>query len=160
MDTITQTPYSTNFEKLSDLKNYLGKELGLTDWMTITQEGINTFASLTDDEQWIHTDVEKSKQFSPYKTTVAHGFMVLSMASKFAYETITFGNVVMGVNYGMNKVRFPNPTRVNSKLRGRVSLMDYKEIPNGAQYVMKIEFELEGEPKPACVAEFVARAYV
>lgn len=155
----TNTPYSTHIAKLSDLNTYVGKELGLTDWMDITQADINTFGKLTHDEQWIHTDVEKSKQFSPYKTTIAHGFMVLSMASKFAYETMSMGDVAMGVNYGLNKVRFPNPTRVNSKLRGRVSLLDCKDIENGVQYIMKIEFELEGQAKPACVAEFVARAY-
>ncbi len=158
-NTLTQQPYKTEVAKLADLAQYLGKEVGLTEWVDITQENINTFATLTHDEQWIHVDVEKSKQFSPYKTTVAHGFMVLSYASKFSYECFSVGDVVMGVNYGMNKVRFPNATPVNARLRGRISIIDYKPLPNGAQYVMKVVFELEGQEKPACVAEFVAQAY-
>jgi acyl dehydratase len=155
----TTTPYSTQLKELEELKDYVGKELGLTEWMTMEQERINSFAEATEDMQWIHTDPERSAAFSPYKKTVAHGFLVLSLASKISYDAFSIENVVMGVNYGLDKVRFPNATKSGAKLRGRVSLMEYDAIPGGAKYKMKIVFELEGEEKPACVAEFLAMAY-
>lgn len=155
----TTTPYSTQLKELEELKDYVGKELGLTEWMTMEQERINNFAEATEDMQWIHTDPERSAAFSPYKKTVAHGFLVLSLASKISYDAFSIENVVMGVNYGLDKVRFPNATKSGAKLRGRVSLMEYDAIPGGAKYKMKIVFELEGEEKPACVAEFLAMAY-
>lgn len=153
------SPYSTNLAKLTDFKNYVGKELGLTDWVQVSQDNINQFAKLTEDEQWIHVDVEKSKKHSPYKKTVAHGFMVLSYASKFAYECFSVEDVTFGVNYGLNKVRFMSPTVSDARFRGRISLLDYQEIEGGARYILKVIFELEGVEKPACVAEFVAQAY-
>jgi acyl dehydratase len=155
----TTTPCSTQLKELEELKDYVGKELGLTEWMTMEQERINSFAEATEDMQWIHTDPERSAAFSPYKKTVAHGFLVLSLASKISYDAFSIENVVMGVNYGLDKVRFPNATKSGAKLRGRVSLMEYDAIPGGAKYKMKIVFELEGEEKPACVAEFLAMAY-
>ena len=156
---LTENPYATNFKKLSDLKNWVGKELGLTDWLIINQESINTFARITDDEQWIHVEPEKSKIHSPYKTTVAHGFMILSFASKFCYETFSIDDVSMGLNYGLDKVRFPNATPVGASVRGRVSLMEFEEISGGARYKMKIVFEQKGQEKPSCVAEFIAMAF-
>ena len=155
----TTTPYSTQLKELEELKDYVGKELGLTEWMTMEQERINSFAEATEDMQWIHTDPKRSAAFSPYKKTVAHGFLVLSLASKISYDAFSIENVVMGVNYGLDKVRFPNATKSGAKLRGRVSLMEYDAIPGGAKYKMKIVFELEGKEKPACVAEFLAMAY-
>ena len=107
---------------LNELEQYVGKELGLTEWMTIEQDRINTFAEVTEDLQWIHTDPEKSAAFSPYKKTVAHGFLVLSLASKISYDALSIGDVVMGVNYGLDKVRFTNATRSGAKLRGRLAL--------------------------------------
>lgn len=156
---MTTEAYSTTFAKLADLKDAVGKEIGLTDWVEIDQKRINDFAETTEDRQWIHVDVERSKQFSPYKTTVAHGFLVLSLAPKFSYEAFKVGDVVMGVNYGLNKVRFPNATPVGAKVRGRISLIEFSEIPRGARYVMSIVFEQEGQEKPSCVAEMVAQAY-
>ncbi len=155
----TTTPYATQLKELEELKDYVGKELGLTEWMTMEQERINSFAEATEDMQWIHTDPKRSAAFSPYKKTVAHGFLVLSLASKISYDAFSIENIVMGVNYGLDKVRFPNATKSDAKLRGRVSLMAYDAIPGGAKYKMKIVFELEGEEKPACVAEFLAMAY-
>jgi len=155
----TTTPYSTKLKELSELKDYIGKELGLTEWITIEQERIDSFAETTEDRQWIHTDPERSAAFSPYKKTVAHGFLVLSLASKISYDAFSIENVVMGVNYGLDKVRFPNATKSDAQLRGRVSLMEYDAIPGGAKYKVKIVFELQGEEKPACVAEFLAMAY-
>lgn len=153
------TPYNTKVAHLNELEHYVGKELGLTEWMNIDQDRINTFAEVTEDLQWIHTDPEKSAAYSPYKKTVAHGFLVLSLASKISYDALSIDDVVMGVNYGLDKVRFTNATRVGAKLRGRVSLMAFDAFPGGAKYKVSIIFELEGEEKPACVAEFIAMAY-
>ena len=159
MEQQTNTAYATRLTNTSELSAYVGKELGLTEWMPITQQRINTFADATEDFQWIHTDVERSASFSPYKKTVAHGFLVLSMASKVSYDTFSIENVAMGVNYGLDKVRFPNATKSGNFFRGRVSLLECDEIKGGVKYKMEIVFELKGEDKPACVAEFIAIAY-
>ena len=155
----SNTPYQTKIARLSELKHYVGKELGLTEWVEITQEMINQFGELTGDTQWIHVDVEKSKQYSPYKTTVAHGFMILSMASKFGYETCVIEDIAMGLNYGLDKVRIPSATPVGSWVRGRVSLMDVEEFEGGAKYKVNMIFEIKGQEKPAVVAEFIAMGY-
>ena len=159
MENTKQTPYSTCLKDLSEMKDYVGKELGLTDWMTMEQSRINTFADATEDHQWIHIDPERSAAFSPYKKTVAHGFLVLSMASKITAETFQVENMAMGVNYGLDKVRFPNATHSGAFFRGRVSLLESNEIPGGVKYKVKIVFEIKGEDKPACVAEFLVIAY-
>ncbi len=159
MDSKTNSPYKTHFDHLLDMKNHVGKELGLTDWVTITQEHINSFAKTTQDEQWIHIDAERSKNESPYKTTIAHGFLVLSFASKFSYDCLSIGDVVMGVNYGLDKVRFPSATPTGASIRGRISLLSFEEKPGGARYTMKVVFELKGQDRPVCVAEFIGQAY-
>ena len=156
---ISNQPYSTSLDHLAEMKDHVGKEIGLSEWVTISQDRINAFADCTEDQQWIHIDPVMSAQHSPYKKTVAHGFLVLSLASKFAYETYKIKDVTMGINYGLDKVRFPNATPSGALLRGRISLMTFDEIPGGAQYKVKIVFELKGQEKPACVAEFIARAY-
>ena len=155
----SQTPHSTRLKNLRDLASYVGKELGLTEWISIEQERINNFAETTEDRQWIHIDAEKSAAFSPYKKTVAHGFLVLSLASKMSYDALSVDDIAMGVNYGLDKVRFPNATKSGAKIRGRVSLMEFDVIPGGTKYKVKIVFEIQGEEKPACVAEFLAIAY-
>lgn len=157
--TITNKAYKTTLNNLSELKDYVGKEIGLSEWMEVTQANVNTFADVTEDRQWIHVDPQRSQQYSPYKTTIAHGFYVLSLASKIAYETFMVEDIAMGVNYGLNKVRFINATPVGAKVRGRIVLKEYKEIPNGARYIMELTFELEGQEKPACVAEWIGQAY-
>jgi acyl dehydratase len=156
---MTNEPYKTTVPTLGVMSSFIDKELGLSDWTEIKQEDINTFARITDDEQWIHIDVERSKKESPYKTTIAHGFMVLGLASKFCYETFHLADAKMGVNYGLDKVRFMSPTPSGAKVRGRVSLMSVDMIEGGAKYKMKVVFELKGQEKPACVAEFLAMAY-
>ena len=151
--------YSTKFKQLSELKNFIGKELGLTNWMQMSQEKIDDFAKITDDQQWIHTDPKKSALYSPYKKTVAHGFLVLSMVSRISFNAFSIENVVAGINYGLDRVRFPNATKSDSSYRGRVLLMEFKDIPGGAKYKLKIEIEIKAEDKPACIAEFLALAY-
>ena len=152
-------PYTSKFKELTELKNFIGKELGLTDWMQMSQQKIDDFAKITDDKQWIHTDPEKSALYSPYKKTVAHGFLVLSMVSRISFDAFSIKNVVAGINYGLDRVRFPNATKSDSIYRGRVSLMEFTEIPGGAKYKLKVEIEIKGEDKPACIAEFIALAY-
>ncbi len=155
----TSENFATTFKNLSDMKEQVGKELGITEWFQITQERIDHFAQVTDDPQWIHTNPELATKYSPYKTTIAHGFLVLSLASKFAFETYHVEDVTMGINYGLDKVRFPNATPVGAFLRGRVSLLEFKEIPRGARYKLNIVFEIKGQKRPACVAEFIAVAF-
>ena len=156
---MTDTSYRTTFDQLEDMQQYIGKEIGLSDWLTIDQETINGFGKLTKDEQWIHTDIEKSAKHSPYKTTIAHGFLVLSLASHFSFECMGFKDVGMGVNYGLDKVRFINAAPVGAKIRGRISLMEYEAISGGAKYKLKLVMELEGGEKPACIAEWIGLAY-
>ena len=151
--------YATEVPQLSDLTHYLGKEVGISNWMTITQDMIDSFAKTTEDTQWIHVDPEKSAKYSPYKKTVAHGFLVLSLVSKFCFETLKIKDIAMGVNYGLDKVRFMNATPVGASLRARVSLMEFSPFEGGAKYKLKLVFELKGEEKPACVAEFIAQVY-
>ena len=159
MNKSEEKAYSTKFKQLPELKDFVGKELGLTDWMQMSQEEIDDFAKITGDKQWIHTDPKKSALYSPYKKTVAHGFLVLSMISKISFNAFSIENVVAGINYGLDRVRFPNATKSDSFYRGRVSLMVFTDIPGGAKYKLKIEIEIKGEDKPACIAEFLALAY-
>lgn len=154
-----ESAYSTKFKELTELKNFIGKELGLTSWMQMSQKKIDDFAEITDDKQWIHTDPDKSALYSPYKKTVAHGFLVLSMVSRISFNAFSIKNVVAGINYGLDRVRFPNATKFDSAYRGRVSLMEFTVIPGGAKYKLKIVIEIQGEEKPACIAEFLALAY-
>ena len=156
---MSQKAYATEIPNLSDLKNYIGKELGLSDWTTISQDQIDTFARTTDDNQWIHINPEMAEKHSPYKKPIAHGFLILSLASKFCFETVKLLDVGMGVNYGLDKVRFMNATVVGSLVRARVSLLTAEDVPGGLRYKMKLVFELKGQEKPACVAEFIAQAY-
>jgi acyl dehydratase len=145
-------------KQLADLKGLVGQEIAVSDWVTVTQERINQFAEATGDFQWIHVDVEKAKD-SPFKSTIAHGFLTLSLLPLFSGECIRMPSVKMGVNYGTNKVRFTNPVPVNSRLRGRFAVQEVEDIPGGVQLTMLATIELEGASKPACVAESVSRRY-
>jgi acyl dehydratase len=151
--------YRTSFTDVGELESYVGKELGLTNWYSMKQERINTFANATEDHQWIHVDEERSIKESPYKKTIAHGFLMLSMSSKIMFDSYEIKNFSMAINYGLDKVRFPNATPSGSRFRGRVSLMEFQAIPNGAKYKLSVVIELEGQEKPACVAECLALAY-
>ncbi len=156
---MTDKAYATSFATLREMEGHIGQELGLSEWTTITQEQINSFADATDDNQWIHVDPEKSEKHSPYGKTIAHGFLILSLTSKFAYETYSIADVAMCLNYGLDKVRFPNATPSGAQLRGRVSLITHESIPGGARFKLKVVFEIKNEDKPACVAEFIVQAY-
>ena len=155
----TQKSHRTIFKNISEMESAIGKELGLTRWNIMDQERINTFAKTTEDEQWIHVDHQRCEKESPYKQTIAHGFLMLSMCSRIMYDSYEVGEISMAINYGLDKVRFPNATRAGSKFRGRVSLAEFEMIPNGAKYKLNVIIELKGQEKPACVAEFLALAY-
>ena len=144
---------------LDEVKFHVGKELGVSDWLEVTQQTINRFAEVTGDDQWIHLDVERAKQ-SPIGGTIAHGYYVLSLAPRFSYDMFTFEGFGYGLNYGLNRVRFPAPMPIGGKVRMRARLMAVDEIPGGAQITIELTFELEGSEKPVCVAESLARVYL
>jgi acyl dehydratase len=146
------------FEKISDLQGLVGKELGVSEWMTITQEQINKFAEATGDHQWIHVDPERAKA-GPFGAPVAHGFLTLSLLPEMTASAFRVTETRMGVNYGLNKVRFPSPVPVNSKLRGHFKLIEYIPLEGGAQMTVECTMEREGSTKPVCVAESLARRY-
>ena len=143
------------------LKQYLGKEIGVSEWFTITQERILQFAEATEDRQWIHLDRERAERESPYGTTIAHGFLTLSLISRFMKDVIQVrGGIGMAVNYGLNRVRFPSPVRAGSKIRARITLLNVKEVPGAYETTFSVTVESEGGEKPCCVAESIVRHYV
>lgn len=142
---------------IKDIKPLQGQALPIGEWFTVTQQMINDFAEATGDKQWIHVNPEQAQQFSPFKTTVAHGFMSVSMLSKQLENLIEIKSVKMGLNYGVNKVRFPNPVPVNSELRLVSSINTVEDfMDNGVKITFNCTMEIKGQEKPACVAEFIA----
>jgi len=148
-------------EKLGSLNEYVGKEIGVSEWITVTQERITQFAEATEDRQWIHLDRERSERESPYGTPIAHGFLTLSLLSRFMKDVIQVrGGVKMAVNYGLNRVRFPSPVRAGAKIRARTTLLNVKEVPGAYETTFAVVVESEGGEKPCCVAESIVRYYV
>jgi acyl dehydratase len=146
-------------ETANSLKEYLGKEIGVSEWLAITQERVSRFAEVTEDRQWIHVDRERAKKESPFGTTIAHGFLTLSLVSHFMSEVMQVRGVGMAVNYGLNRVRFPAPVRVGSRIRGRIGLVSFKEVAEACEVAFSVAVEIEGGEKPCCVAEWVVRYY-
>jgi acyl dehydratase len=144
---------------LEELKKLIGQEVAVSDWVEITQERVNQFAEATGDHQWIHLDVERSRKESPYGNTIAHGFLTLSLLPMLMGSSVRMLDVRMGVNYGLNKVRFPAPVPVGSRIRARMTLLSVEDIPNGAQVIWNVTMEREGGDKPVCVAESISRRY-
>ncbi|GAA2875387.1 MaoC family dehydratase [Streptosporangium fragile] len=140
------------FGNVTELKAAVGEHLGHTDWREITQEQVNLFAHATGDHQWIHVDVEKAKQ-GPFGGTIAHGYLSLSLLPSFMGELFKVNGLAMGVNYGLDKVRFPAPVPVGSRVRAGAELVDLKRTPTGYLANMRLTVEVEGQIKPACVAE-------
>ena len=145
----------TTFEELDDA---VGEDLGTTEWLEVTQERIDQFAKATDDPQWIHTDPARATE-GPFGTTVAHGFLTLSLCVPLMTETLALSGYSMGVNYGVNKVRFPAPVPSGSRIRARFAVQTVDEVAGGEQAVVLGTVELEGGEKPVCVAELVVRMY-
>ena len=143
---------------LDELKEHEGQEVGVSDWHEVTQEAINEFAEVTGDHNWIHVDVERAKK-TPFGGTIAHGYYTLSLAPKFSYSLMSVEGFAFGVNYGVNRVRFPAPLKVGARVRMQVELAEVKELDAGAEAVYHLTYEVDGEPKPCCVADLVFRYY-
>ena len=144
------------FASLQALLDAVGTDLGTTDWITITQDQINQFAAATLDNQWIHVDTERAKA-GPFGAPIAHGYLTMSLAAYFGGQLIRVSGISMGINYGADKVRFPAPVPVGSKLRGRGEILDVKEVPGGVQTTVRITIEREGGDKPAAVVDAISR---
>ena len=149
---------TTIIEGIDGLKAKKGEHLGYSDWLEITQERVNEFAEATGDHQWIHVDVERAKA-GPFGGPIAHGYLTLSVAPTLMKDIFEVSNVSMAVNYGLNKVRFPSPVPVGSKLRVGAQLANVEDVSGGIQATMDLTFEVEGAEKPACVAQIVFRYY-
>ena len=147
------------FEKLADVAALVGQEVAVSDWLTVTQQQVDLFAQATGDHQWIHVDVERARA-GPFGGPIAHGFLTLSLLPKFFETSMEIRDARMGVNYGLNKVRFTAPVPVGSRLRARMKLLACEPIDNaGLQMTWAVTVEREGSDKPVCVAESVARRY-
>ena len=147
------------FNSMIEMASCIGQEIAVSPWIIITQEQVNQVAQATGDHQWIHIDVERAKT-GPFGAPIAHGFLTLSLLPTFFEQSISTPSVIMGVNYGLNKVRFPAPVPVGSKLRARIKLLSYDALPNnGSQVVSEVTVEREGSDKPVCVAQTIARRY-
>lgn len=144
---------------LEEMKTLTGTEVAVSEWFDITQERVNQFAAATDDHQWIHVDVERAKRESPYGGTIAHGFLTLSLVPAMLESALRMADMKMGLNYGLNKVRFPGPVPVGSRLRARMTIQSIEDIEGGAQVEWGVVIEREGQAKPVCVAEFLMRRY-
>ena len=148
---------------LAGLQERIGQEIGTSSWRTVTQEHIDTFAKLTGDEQWIHTDPERART-GPFGVTVQHGFLTLGLATGLLWEVCTVDGFGVVLNYGLNKVRFPDPLRVGSRIRMHVQIAEVRPLDGpggqqGAEAIYRLTYETEGQPKPCCVADLVFRYY-
>ena len=147
-------------ETPQSLKELVGREIAVTEWFAITQERIQAFAEATEDRQWIHVDAERARRESPYKSTVAHGFLTLSLLSYLVRQAIqTRSGVRLAINYGLNRVRFPAPVRAGAKVRARISVATVTSVPDAVEATFHVVVEVEGGEKPCCVADWVVRYY-
>lgn len=145
------------FSRISDLSNHVGEELAVSDWFEVTQARIDTFADATDDHQWIHTDPARARRESPWKTTVAHGFMTLGLLAPLFASALDVRSTTASINYGLNRVRFPSPVLAGDGIRARFTLAAYEDLDPGAQLTWSVVIEREGQEKPAVVAEWIMR---
>jgi acyl dehydratase len=143
---------------LDELKSKVGEVLGTSETVTVSQDQVNRFADATGDHQWIHVDIERAKA-GPFGGPIAHGYLTLSLAPMLMEQVLVLKGVSMGVNYGCNKVRFPSPVPVGSDVAMTAKLLSVEDLPGGAQYVVELSFQVQGAPKPSCVAECIYRAY-
>ncbi len=149
----------TVFPSPAALKDAVGQHLGYSDWLTIEQARIDGFADATDDHQWIHVDPERAKS-GPFGATIAHGYLTMSLVNRFLPEIVRVDGISMGVNYGADKLRFPAPVPVGSRVRGSAELIKVEEVKNGAiQSTVRVTVEIEGSDRPACVIDTISRYY-
>jgi len=142
---------------LDELRAFVGREIAVTDWLEITQERIDAFADATDDRQWIHVDQERAERESPYGATIAHGFLTLSLLSRFLREAVELSDVRVAINYGLNRVRFPSAVRAGSRIRARIVLQSIRDVGDATEAIYAITIEMQGAEKPCCVAESLVR---
>jgi len=142
---------------LDELRAFVGREIAVTDWLEITQERIDAFADATDDRQWIHVDQERAERESPYGATIAHGFLTLSLLSRFLREAVELSDVRVAINYGLNRVRFPSAVRAGSRIRARIVLQSIRNVGDATEAIYAITIEMQGAEKPCCVAESLVR---
>ena len=148
----------TIFNTPADLKNAVGQHLGYSEWLTITQERINLFADATGDHQWIHVDPVRAKD-GPFGACIAHGYLTLSLVNRFLPQIVEVRGIRMGVNYGVDKVRFPAPVRVGARLRGGGELINVEEVKGGVQATIRVAVEIEGSDRPGCVVDTISRFF-
>jgi acyl dehydratase len=146
-------------QNLDELRKMIGQEVGVSEWHPVTQEAINMFADATLDHQWIHVDPERARRESPFRGPIAHGYYTLSLAPYLMANIMAVKETKMGVNYGLNKLRFTSPVPIPSKVRMRATLAGIEEIKGGVQATFNLQFEVEGKEKPSCVAEAIYRYY-
>jgi len=144
---------------LDELRAHLGQELGVSDWVDVTQELVDDFARVTGDDQWIHVDAERARE-TPFGGTIAHGYLTLSLGPMLTNRVVDVQGFSHGINYGLGRVRFPSPMPVGGRVRLRVALASIEDVPGGVQVTMEQTFEREGGDKPVCVAESLGRLYV
>ena len=145
--------------RIDELKRLVGKEVAVTDWLIVSQERIDAFAGATEDHQWIHVDRERAARESPYGTTVAHGFLSLSLLPHLLGQAVEIQGMRLGINYGLNRVRFTGPVPAGSRVRARFRLAVVEDIDRGVQVTWNVTVEREGEPKPVLVAEWLTRRH-
>ncbi len=149
---------ATVFESPEQLKQAVGQHLGYSDWLEIRQERIDQFAEATDDRQWIHVDPERAAQ-GPFGACIAHGYLTLSLVNRFLPEIVEVRGISMGVNYGANRLRFPAPVPVGSKVRGGAELVAAEDVKGGVQATIRVTVEIEGSERPACVVDTISRYF-
>jgi acyl dehydratase len=146
------------FHSAEELRAAAGREAGPTDWITVEQSRVDAFADATDDHQWIHVDPVRAAS-GPFGTTIAHGYLTLSLVNFFLPNLVRVEGAKMGVNYGTNKVRFPAAVKVGSRIRGRAQVLEATDVPGGVQIVVRVTIEIEGGDRPACVADTISRFF-
>ena len=146
------------FHSAEELRVAPGREAGPTDWITVEQSRIDAFAAATDDHQWFHVDPVRAAA-GPFGSTIAHGYLTLSLVNLFLPDLVRVENAKMGVNYGTEKVRFPAAVKVDARIRGRAQVLEATDVPGGVQIVVRVAIEIEGGDRPACVADTISRFY-
>jgi acyl dehydratase len=150
---------TTTFASAAELQALVGQEVAVSEWLEIAQPRVDQFAEATEDRQWIHLDAARAQRESPFGVTIAHGFLSLSLVSYLLERSVQIGGITMGLNYGLNRVRFPAPVLVGSRIRGHFVVQACEAIPNGHQITWGVTIEAENAPKPVCVAEWIVRLY-
>jgi len=149
---------AATFHSAEELRAAAGREAGPTAWITIEQSRVDAFADATDDHQWIHVDPARAAS-GPFGTTIAHGYLTLSLVNFFLPDLVRVAGAKMGVNYGTNKVRFPAAVKVGARIRGRAQVLEATDVPGGVQIVVRVTIEIEDGERPACVADTISRFY-